>query len=123
MITNIFKMMLVGATAFGVSGCADKADEIGAAYVSPMHFQAMSCQQLAAEAQGTSARAQNAFAAQDKRASSDAVAVGVGTILFWPALFMIKGDGAHAAEVARLKGEMQAIEAVNRSKSCGLALG
>jgi hypothetical protein len=32
----------------------------------------------------------------------------------------MKGDGADAAEVARMKGEMQAIEQVNRMKNCGI---
>lgn len=44
----------------------------------------------------------------------------VSLILFWPAAFFLKGDGAAAAEVARLKGEMQAIEQVNRVKNCGI---
>ncbi|MGP9804692.1 hypothetical protein [Paracoccus sp. NSM] len=118
-----FGIGLASALAMTLSACADKSDDIGAAYVSPTQFQSMNCQQLAAEAQATSARARAAFSAQDKRASNDAVAVGVGAVLFWPALFMIRGDGAQAADVARLKGEMQAIEAVNRSKNCGIALG
>lgn len=41
-------------------------------------------------------------------------------VLFWPALFFIKGDGADAAEVAPVKGEMQAIEQLNRMKNCGI---
>jgi hypothetical protein len=41
-------------------------------------------------------------------------------VLFWPALFFIKGDGAQAAEVARLKGEMQALETANALKNCGI---
>lgn len=123
MTSKSFTCAVSGILLLSLGACADKAEQIGASYVSPMQFQSMNCQQLASEAHGTSQRAQVAFAAQDKRASNDAVAVGVGTVLFWPALFLIKGDGAHAAEVSRLKGEMQAIEAVNRSKNCGLSLG
>lgn len=41
-------------------------------------------------------------------------------MLFWPALFFIKGEGASAAEVARLKGEMEAIEHASRMKKCGI---
>lgn len=44
----------------------------------------------------------------------------VGVVLLWPALFFMKGDSADAAEVARLKGEMQAIGQVNRVKNCGI---
>lgn len=41
-------------------------------------------------------------------------------VIFWPALFLAQGDGVQAAEVARLKGEMDAIETVSREKGCGI---
>lgn len=44
----------------------------------------------------------------------------VGMILFWPSLFLMKGNGAEAAEVARLKGEMEAISQVSLAKNCGI---
>lgn len=112
--------VLALAAATALSACADKSDKIAPSYVSPTPYQAMSCKALAVEAQTISNRAAEAMAAQDKKATDDAVAVGVGAVLFWPALFMVKGDGAGAAEVARLKGEMQAIEAANRAKNCGI---
>lgn len=104
-----------------LSACADKSAEIAPAYVSPNNFAPLDCAQLRGEAAAVSARANQAMAAQDRKADNDAAATAIGAILFWPALFMIKGDGASAAEVARLKGEMQAIEAVNRSRNCGIS--
>ena len=56
---------------------------------------------------------------QEKKATNDAVAVGVGVVLFWPALFFIKGNGATEAEVANLKGHMEAIEQASVQKKCG----
>lgn len=47
---------------------------------------------------------------QDEKATNDAVATGVGPVLFWPSLFFIKGDGQTAAESGRLRGEFDAIE-------------
>jgi hypothetical protein len=41
-------------------------------------------------------------------------------ILFWPAAFLIKGNGANAQEVAQLKGNMDAIEQANIQKKCGI---
>jgi hypothetical protein len=58
--------------------------------------------------------------AQDLKASNDAVATGVGVVLFWPALFFIKGDAGTAQEVAQLKGDMEAIEEANIQKKCGI---
>ena len=67
-------------------------------------YQNFPCEQLALEAQAISARAATAAGVQDQKATGDAVAMTVGLVVFWPALFFMKGDGAQAAEVGRLKG-------------------
>ena len=47
--------------------------------------------------------------------------MGVGLILFWPALFFLEGgDGPEAQEYARLKGEREAIERSSIKKKCTL---
>ncbi|MBU3029571.1 hypothetical protein [Paracoccus marinaquae] len=115
--------VIAGVALLALTACADNSDKIAASYVSPALYQGMSCQQLSVEAQSVANRAAQASVAQDKQAQNDAVAVGVATVLFWPALFLIKGDGAQAAEVARLKGEMQAIETANRLNNCGITFG
>jgi hypothetical protein len=38
----------------------------------------------------------------------DAVATTVGVIVFWPTLFLIGGDKQNAAQLAQLKGQMDA---------------
>jgi hypothetical protein len=48
------------------------------------------------------------------------VATGVALIVFWPTAFFVKGDGATAAELGRLKGEFDALEQVAIQKGCGL---
>ena len=54
-------------------------------------------------------------------ADADAAQVGVGLILFWPALFLVEGgDGAEAQEYSRLKGEKEAIERVSIQKKCAV---
>jgi hypothetical protein len=108
------------AAAVLVSGCATRSDNISAAYVSPIGYQNYTCPQLQQEAARISARASAAIGAQDQKATNDAVATTVGVVLFWPALFFIKGDAASAAEVSRLKGEMEAIEQASVQKRCGI---
>lgn len=108
------KMMVAAlASAAVLAACAEKSSEITAAYVSPTLYDGLSCNQLRQEAQRVSARASQAMGVQDKKADNDAAAMAVGMILFWPALFFIKGDAETAAEVSRLKGEMEAIEQVS----------
>jgi hypothetical protein len=115
------KQAVIGAMgAAALCGCASNSSDISAAYVSPTGYMSYSCPQLHEEASRVSARAAAVMGAQDTKARNDAVATGVGLVLFWPALFFIKGDSTSAAEVSRLKGEMEAIEQTSVRKNCGI---
>lgn len=103
-----------------LASCASKPSDIEASYVSPALYQQLSCNQLREEAATVSNRAVAASGIQQKKADNDAIAVGVGVVIFWPALIFAKGDGATAAEVSRLKGEMRAIETASLKKNCGI---
>jgi hypothetical protein len=114
------EMMAACALALSVAGCASSSKEISATYVSPVLYQNLSCDQLSLEAARVSSRAAQVAGIQDKNASGDAVKTGVGIILFWPTLFFLDGDGATAAELGRLRGEMDAIEQASIAKNCGI---
>lgn len=115
---NIIAIILA---ATSLASCASKADKISAAYVSPTLYSNLSCAQLREEARTVSSRAAAAAGVQDQKARADAAITTVGIVLFWPALFFNNGDGATAAEVARLKGEMQAVEDASRRNGCGIS--
>ena len=85
-----------------------------------MTYQSFSCQQLTAEATRISAAAAAAAGQQDSQATKDAVATTVGVIIFWPTLFLIGGDKQNAAQLAQLKGQMDAIEQASIQKNCGI---
>ena len=104
--------------ALALGGCATSSDKITASYVSPIQYENWNCRQLTEEAQRISHRAAEAAGAQDSQVTKDAVATTVGVIVFWPALFLIGGDKQTAAELARLKGEMEAIEQASIRKNC-----
>jgi hypothetical protein len=44
--------------------------------------------------------------------------MGVGLVIFWPALLFTKGNDENTAELARLKGQMDAIEQASIQKRC-----
>jgi hypothetical protein len=69
---------------------------------------------------GVSARAAQAAGVQDEKSTNDKVAMGVGLIIFWPALLFTKGNDENTAELARLKGQMDAIEQASIQKRCGI---
>ena len=85
-----------------------------------MQYSSYTCPQLREEAARISSRAAAAMGQQDSKAAGDALKTGVALVLFWPAALMISGDGASAAEVSRLKGEMDAIESASIKKRCGI---
>lgn len=103
-----------------LSGCATSPNNVAASYVSPVVYQNFSCAQLAEEAQRVSSRATQVAGVQNQKASRDAAAMTVAMVIFWPALFFVGGDQGNAAELANLKGQMQAIEEANRTKGCGI---
>jgi hypothetical protein len=106
--------------AASIAGCASSSSEIAPQYVSHLQYQNLSCSQIGAEAQRISRRVSEVSGVQDEKASSDAVATGVAIVLFWPAAFFVKGDGATAAELGRLKGEYEALEQASIRKHCAL---
>jgi hypothetical protein len=106
--------------ALALVGCASKSTEIAPTYVSPIQYQSYSCNQLAEEAQRVATAAATATGVQDHQATSDAVAMGVGLVIFWPSLFFIGGDKTNAAQLAQLKGQMDAIQQASIQKNCGI---
>lgn len=103
-----------------VAACASKSADIAPSYVSPVQYQNYSCSQLAQEGQRVSEAAARVSGQQDKKRGSDQVLTGVAVVVFWPALFALEGDGQTAAELGRLKGEMEAIEKASNQKNCGI---
>ncbi|MBL4890775.1 MAG: hypothetical protein JKX91_02910 [Rhizobiaceae bacterium] len=114
-----FLPLFIGTSIF-LTACATKPENIKASYVSPLAYESYECDQLSAEAERISGHAADIVGVQRKKAKKDAVATGVALILFWPALFFIKGNDVTESEVARLKGEMEALEKVTIQKRCSI---
>jgi hypothetical protein len=91
------------AAASVLAGCASRSGDIAEAYVSPLQYQGLSCAQLSQEAARVSARAAIASGAQDQNATNDTIATTAAVILFLPAAFLIKGNGANARKSRSLR--------------------
>jgi hypothetical protein len=99
-------------------GCATNPDRLGSTYVSPVQYQSYDCEQVLAEKMRVERRVTELTGKQAKAAKGDKVAMGVGLVLFWPALFFLAG-GDHKEELERLKGEYEALDIVWIEKKCG----
>jgi hypothetical protein len=104
-----------------LSGCATASNNITASYVSPMQYNSYSCEQLQAEMIRLNNRIREVAGIQDRKAGSDKWAMGIGLVLFWPALFFMMGPDKRE-EIARLKGEYEAVEQAGIQKNCGFVV-
>ena len=113
--TNAILITLASLTL--LAGCADKSSQISATYVSPLAYKSHDCDQLEQEYLRLQRRGSEIMKTQDDTASGDSVAMGVGLVLFWPALFFIDSDDSRE-EVGRIKGELEAVEQASIQKKC-----
>ena len=107
------------AISFVMSGCATKSTNISATYVSPNEYASYSCSTLENEMRDISQRVATITGQVDKKASDDAWQMGVGLVLFWPALFFLEGgDGTLQSDYALLKGKYEAVSTQYNRKGC-----
>jgi hypothetical protein len=117
MFTKVRMLLFCGAT-LALMGCASSSKEIAAQYVSPLQYDGFSCEALRMEMARVQTRVSQLGGQLDKKASNDSTKMGVGLIIFWPALFFLDGDGPEANEYARLKGEYDALTQTATRKTC-----
>lgn len=116
-MTRISIAALVAASLF-LGACAQSPDKITPAYVSHTPFLSMDCRALSAEAASLNRRVADLTGKQDKAANNDAALTAVAVILFWPAAFFVAGGEDHAAELAQLRGQAEAITQAAQQKGC-----
>lgn len=114
-------LALVLCSCLLLSGCATSSKDIAASYTSPIQYQNYDCDQLAQEAQRIHARSAQLAGRLDEAASNDQAIMGVGLVLFWPALFALGGTKEQEADYARLKGEYDAVQHTMIAKKCAPA--
>lgn len=105
------------AMVASLGGCASSPESITASYVSPLQYQSYDCDQITQEMYRITRRVQEVTGVQSSKASGDAVAV-TASLLFWPALLFLAAGEDKSAELARLKGEAEALEQAAVQKKC-----
>lgn len=104
-------------------GCASNPNSIDATFVSPLKYANYDCNQIAQEMGYLEQRTNVLYQNLQRKRTNDNWAMGVGMVLFWPALFALDGgDGPEATEYAQLKGEYEALRQNTVSKSCNIAM-
>lgn len=102
-------LVLLAALA---AGCANRPESIHASYVSHEKFSSLGCQQLLVRQSEVRAELTRVSELQDSKANADAVGVFLLGIPF------SKLSGDHEADVARLKGELEALDTALSKAGC-----
>jgi hypothetical protein len=102
--------------AAALCGCAKSPESISPAYTSDITYRPLSCQELATESARISQALATASTQQEKARTNDTV----GVIFLGLPVSTLSGDNI-APEIARLKGEDEAIHRVSMEKHCDTA--
>jgi hypothetical protein len=112
------KVVCYATIAAFLTGCATAGKDVTASYTSPIQYANYDCDQIRQELGRISGRVSQLTGRLDEAANNDKALVGVGMILFWPALFALGGTKQQEAELARLKGEHDALQIASTNKKC-----
>lgn len=103
--------------ALTVGACASSPEDVRSQYISPAQYASYSCSDIEQDLRQISLEVHTLSAGQRRRANQDAVATGIGIVVFWPALFLLmRGD--RADDLARMRGEYEALVTSSRRKDC-----
>ncbi len=104
--------------ALSVSGCATQPDKVTSTYVSPITYTGLCCKQLVAEHNRVVSKVNELNGTQKKKADNDAALMGVGLILFWPALIGLAAGSDVEGQLVSRKGNHDALTQAGTQKGC-----
>ncbi|UUZ63662.1 hypothetical protein LP414_31705 [Polaromonas sp. P1(28)-13] len=104
--------VLLAVTAISLVACANRPESIRASHVSHEKFVHLDCTALTTKMSATRTDLEKFSKMQDTKANGDAVGVFLLGIPF------SKLSGDHEGDVARLKGEVEAIETAQVKGKC-----
>lgn len=111
----IKEILLLTVSLLLLGGCATPPEAIAPAYVSDIGYLSLSCDQLAAEQSRLQSALASASDAQRKARSGDTV----GVIFLGLPTASLSGSN-QASYIARLKGELEAVQRAAVRNDCGL---
>lgn len=103
-----------------IAGCsgAKKASEVTPAYVSTTTYTSLSCSQLNTEAENIRRMIPALEGAVDKHREQQTGVEVVTWVLFWPAAFLLDKGEAQSSQLARARGELEAVNLAIRQNKC-----
>ena len=109
-------------TILALSGCASKSSEITGNNLSMGKYTNYSCEQIKHRVYTVNSELQTVSIEQDSTSSKDSIAMGVGLIVFAPAVLLIATGDDNEDKIANLKGEYNALRDEAYKKDCDFAV-
>tara|TARA_B100001996_G_scaffold375357_1_gene355197 strand:- start:244 stop:597 length:354 start_codon:yes stop_codon:yes gene_type:complete len=97
---------------------AQKASEVNSARVSIAPYLKMDCKALATEQTSLIREAEILGALVDQEYSSDKNAELIAWVLFTPAVLFMDGNAESAAQLASIKGQLEAVQEAQKINEC-----
>lgn len=101
-----------------LAGCATRAVNVVPLPADPAEFAAWDCARLDDERDRVQQRAADTAYTVDERVGNNILALGMGLMVFWPAMLALRADGPEAADLARLKGRFEALQTAALQRKC-----
>jgi hypothetical protein len=100
------------------AGCATRSGNVAPQKTDPAEFAKWNCDRIDEESDRVQLRAADVAYAVDARVGNNMIALGLGVMVFWPALLAMRPDGLEAQELAALKGRYEALRTVAQQRGC-----
>ena len=109
---TLTKLAIAFAVIAATSGCATRPESISASYISHEKYMGKDCTNLTLDMSNARSELAKFSSMQDSKANLDAATV------FFVLVPASKLSGDHAADVAKFKGEVEAIETALIKSNC-----
>lgn len=101
-----------------LAGCVTRSVDVAPLPANPADFAAWGCDRIDDETDLVQQRAAEVAYSVDERSGNNIIALGVGLMVFWPALIATRPPGPESDELARLKGRFEALRGAAQAKGC-----
>ena len=101
-----------------LAACATRSVDVPPQAVSPAEFATWDCSRIDEEIDLVQQRAADRAYTVDESAGNNILAMGIGLMVFWPAMLAMRSNGQDAEELARLKGRFEALRGASKKQSC-----
>ena len=106
------------ALTIATTGCATRSADVAPVAASASEFITWDCSRIEDELDSVQQRAADLAYSVDERAGNNIIALGVGVMVFWPAMLAMRSNGLEATELAKLKGRYEALREAAAGKKC-----